>query len=171
MALTWRILHTDWRVLHIACRGKASRLNPCTTPKPTPPPAQHRRLQPTTIARRDLTENDVQIEILFCGICHSDLHQARNEWSALPHRLPLRARSRDCRPRHQSRIGGHQIQGGRSGRSRLHGRLLRRPAKNASNPWSSSCANGTLTYNFPDKHTGGVTYGGYSDSVVCQVRI
>jgi len=33
------------------------------------------------IARRDLTEHDVQIEILFCGICHSDLHSVRNEWS------------------------------------------------------------------------------------------
>ena len=38
-------------------------------------------LASTTIARRDPTEHDVQIEILFCGICHSDLHQARNEWS------------------------------------------------------------------------------------------
>src|ERR1700733_4542574 len=35
----------------------------------------------TTITRRDPTENDVQIEILFCGICHSDLHAVRNEWS------------------------------------------------------------------------------------------
>ena len=35
----------------------------------------------TKIARRDPTENDVQIEILFCGICHSDLHSVRNEWS------------------------------------------------------------------------------------------
>jgi hypothetical protein len=34
----------------------------------------------TTIVRRELGERDVQIEILFCGICHSDLHQARNEW-------------------------------------------------------------------------------------------
>ena len=34
-----------------------------------------------TIARRDPTEHDVQIEILFCGVCHSDLHQVRNEWS------------------------------------------------------------------------------------------
>src|ERR1700728_5477615 len=34
----------------------------------------------TTISRRDPPENDVQIEILYCGICHSDLHQARNEW-------------------------------------------------------------------------------------------
>src|ERR1700733_9810645 len=37
-------------------------------------------LASTTIERRDPTENDVQIEILFCGICHSDLHQVRNEW-------------------------------------------------------------------------------------------
>ena len=38
-------------------------------------------LAATTIARRDPTPNDVQIEILFCGICHSDLHQVRNEWA------------------------------------------------------------------------------------------
>src|ERR1700728_1265638 len=37
----------------------------------------------TGIARRDPTDHDVQIEILFCGICHSDLHQARNEWSGV----------------------------------------------------------------------------------------
>src|SRR5579864_6823066 len=41
------------------------------------------RLASATIARRDPTENDVQIEILFCGICHSDLHQVRNEWSGV----------------------------------------------------------------------------------------
>src|SRR5437763_1224002 len=38
-------------------------------------------LAATTIPRRDPTEHDVQIEILFCGICHSDLHSVRNEWS------------------------------------------------------------------------------------------
>ena len=37
-------------------------------------------LASTTVTRRDPTEHDVQIEILFCGICHSDLHQVRNEW-------------------------------------------------------------------------------------------
>jgi len=36
----------------------------------------------TTISRRDPTERDVQIDILFCGICHSDYHQVRSEWSA-----------------------------------------------------------------------------------------
>lgn len=40
-------------------------------------------LAPTTIPRREPTELDVQIEILFCGICHSDLHTARNEWSSI----------------------------------------------------------------------------------------
>jgi uncharacterized zinc-type alcohol dehydrogenase-like protein len=40
-------------------------------------------LASATIPRRGLTENDVQIEILFCGICHSDLHQVRNEWSGV----------------------------------------------------------------------------------------
>ncbi len=37
-------------------------------------------LASTKIKRRDPTERDLQIEILFCGICHSDLHQVRNEW-------------------------------------------------------------------------------------------
>src|SRR5215472_11533096 len=38
-------------------------------------------LASTKIARREPTDRDVQIEILFCGICHSDLHSVRNEWS------------------------------------------------------------------------------------------
>src|SRR6516162_7931753 len=37
----------------------------------------------STINRREPTDNDVQIEILFCGVCHSDLHQVRNEWSTI----------------------------------------------------------------------------------------
>src|SRR5215468_108880 len=37
-------------------------------------------LAPSTIVRRDLTPEDIQIEILYCGICHSDLHQVRDEW-------------------------------------------------------------------------------------------
>lgn len=43
-----------------------------------------------TIARRDPTEHDVQIDILFCGICHSDVHSVRNEWSEfLPTTYPI----------------------------------------------------------------------------------
>ena len=42
------------------------------------------KLAPTFISRREPGDHDVQIEILFCGICHSDLHQVRNEWSVMP---------------------------------------------------------------------------------------
>src|SRR5262245_32767450 len=53
------------------------------------------RLTPTTIARRDPGERDVSLDILFCGICHSDLHQVRNDWSnALPTVYP-------CVPGHE----------------------------------------------------------------------
>jgi hypothetical protein len=42
-------------------------------------------LAPTTIRRRNLLARDVQIDVLFCGVCHSDLHEARNEWrSSMP---------------------------------------------------------------------------------------
>ena len=47
-------------------------------------------LASTTIPRRDATEHDVQIEILFCGICHSDLHSVRDEWhSIMPTVYPI----------------------------------------------------------------------------------
>ncbi len=51
-------------------------------------------LVPFTIPRRNPGEHDVQIEILFCGICHSDLHQVRNEWSTAPTVYP-------CVPGHE----------------------------------------------------------------------
>src|SRR6188508_2333957 len=61
-------------------------------------------LAATTIARRDPTEHDVQIEILFCGICHSDLHQVRDEWkSVMPTVYP-------CVPGHE--IVGRVVQVG-----------------------------------------------------------
>src|SRR3954452_15320240 len=52
-------------------------------------------LASTTISRRDPTERDVQIEILFCGICHSDLHTVRDEWS------DFMATSYPCVPGHE----------------------------------------------------------------------
>jgi alcohol dehydrogenase (NADP+) len=51
-------------------------------------------LAPAMIPRRDPGEDDVQIEILFCGICHSDLHTVRSEWSAVPTVYP-------CVPGHE----------------------------------------------------------------------
>ena len=77
----------------------------------------------TTIARRDPTERDVQIEILFCGICHSDLHSVRNEWSEfMATNYPIvpghEIVGRVIRP-----VGRYQIQARRSRRGRLQGRL------------------------------------------------
>src|SRR6201986_356176 len=120
----------------------------------------------TTIARRDPTEFDVQIEILFCGICHSDLHQVRNEWvDAMPTVYP-------CIPGHEivGRVTkvGSAVKGFKPGDLAAVGCLVDsdRTCPECQAGLEQFCQNITLTYNFPDKHTGGVTYGGYSDSVV-----
>jgi len=124
----------------------------------------------TTIPRRDPTENDVQIEILFCGICHSDLHQARNEWvDVMPTVYPL--------------VPGHEIVGRvtkvssavkkfKPGDLAAVGCMVDSdgtcPECRAG--FEHFCPNMILTYNFPDKHLGGVTYGGYSESIVVDQR-
>ncbi len=64
-------------------------------------------LTPFTFERRDPGPHDVQIEILYCGICHSDLHQARNHWDNST--LPDGARARNHRPCHQRRRAGDEI--------------------------------------------------------------
>jgi alcohol dehydrogenase (NADP+) len=123
-------------------------------------------LASTTIARRDPTENDVQIEILFCGICHSDLHQARNEWSGvMPTVYP-------CVPGHE--IVGRVTKVGSAVKKIKVGDLAAVGCLVDSDGTCPECKQGLeqfcpnliLTYNFPDKYTGGVTYGGYSDSIV-----
>src|SRR5487761_743540 len=119
-----------------------------------------------TIARRDPTEQDVQIEILFCGVCHSDLHSVRNEWSEfMPTVYPI--------------VPGHEIVGRvtkvGSGVSKFKRGDLAAVGclvdSDATCPecragFEQFCPNLTLTFNSPDKHLGGVTYGGYSDSIV-----
>ena len=120
----------------------------------------------TTIARRDPTADDVQIEILFCGICHSDLHQARNEWSGvMPTVYP-------CVPGHE--IVGRVTKVGPGVKKFKPGDLAGVGCLVDSDGTCPECKAGLeqfcpdliLTYNFPDKHLGGVTYGGYSDSIV-----
>ena len=120
----------------------------------------------TTVARRDPTEHDVQIEILFCGICHSDLHQARNEWSGMmPTVYP-------CVPGHE--IVGRVTKVGSAVAKFKPGDLAAvgcmvdsdRTCPECKAGLEQFCDNLTLTYNFPDKNSGGVTYGGYSDSIV-----
>jgi alcohol dehydrogenase (NADP+) len=119
-----------------------------------------------TILRRNPTERDVQIEILFCGICHSDLHQVRNEWrDAMPTVYP-------CVPGHE--IVGRVTKVGSAVTKYKPGDLVAigclvdsdHTCPNCREGLEQFCPNMTLTYNSPDKHLGGVTYGGYSDSIV-----
>lgn len=59
-------------------------------------------LAPASIERRSPRPQDVEIEILYCGVCHSDLHAVRDEWhSVMPNRLPLRTGTRNPRPRRE----------------------------------------------------------------------
>jgi uncharacterized zinc-type alcohol dehydrogenase-like protein len=127
-------------------------------------------LKSTAITRRDPTEHDVQIEILYCGICHSDLHQVRNEWSEfMPTVYP-------CVPGHE--IVGRVTKAGSSVTKFKPGDLAAvgclvdsdRTCPECLAGLEQFCPNPTLTYNFPDKHLGGVTYGGYSDSIVVDQR-
>src|ERR1039458_5168553 len=120
----------------------------------------------STIERRDPTEHDVQIEILFCGICHSDLHQARNEWSGLmPTVYP-------CVPGHEivGRVTkvGSAVTKFKPGDLAAVGCLVDSDGTcpECKAGFEQFCPNMTLNYNFPDEHTGSVTYGGYSDSIV-----
>src|SRR6201996_1388449 len=127
-------------------------------------------LASSTIARRDPTETDVQIEILFCGICHSDLHQARNEWSGvMPTVYP-------CVPGHEivGRVTktGPAVKKVKTGDTVAVGCMVDSDGtcEECKAGLDQFCHNLTLTYNFPDKPTGGVTYGGYSESVVVDER-
>jgi uncharacterized zinc-type alcohol dehydrogenase-like protein len=118
------------------------------------------------INRRNPTEHDMQIEILFCGICHSDLHAVRNEWSSImPTVYPI--------------VPGHEIVGRvtkvgsavakyKPGDLAAVGCLVDSDGTcpHCKAGLEQLCPNQTLTFNSPDKHLGGVTYGGYSESIV-----
>jgi uncharacterized zinc-type alcohol dehydrogenase-like protein len=125
------------------------------------------QLAHTTIPRRDPTERDVQIEILFCGICHSDLHAVRNEWDIfMPTVYPI--------------VPGHEIVGrvtkvGSAVKKHKPGDLAAvgcmvdadRTCQHCKEGLEQFCPNMVLTYNSPDKHkTAPVTYGGYSNTIV-----
>ena len=119
-----------------------------------------------TIPRREATECDVQIEILYCGICHSDLHTARNEWSS------IMATTYPCVPGHE--IVGRVTKVGTAVTGFKPGELVGvgcmvdsdQSCPNCQADLEQFCPNTTFTYNSPDKHLGGVTYGGYSEHIV-----
>jgi alcohol dehydrogenase (NADP+) len=114
--------------------------------------------------RRALRANDVGVEILYCGVCHSDLHQARNDWKGT----------------HYPLVPGHEI----VGRVTSTGPAVSRfkegdlvavgcmvdsclACEQCDAGDEQYCAHGnTQTYNSKDRETGDTTYGGYSDQIV-----
>ncbi|CAG9271678.1 MULTISPECIES: NAD(P)-dependent alcohol dehydrogenase [Paraburkholderia] len=122
------------------------------------------KLAPFEFQRRDLREHDVQMEVLFCGVCHSDLHQARNEWKNTIYPV----------------VPGHEIVGrvtnvGSQVTKYKVGQLVGvgclvdscRTCPSCQEGLEQYCENGFVgTYNGNDKLTGAVTYGGYSTQLV-----
>ena len=129
-------------------------------------------LASSIIPRRDPTNRDVQIEILFCGICHSDLHYSRNDWAdVLPAVYP-------CVP-------GHEIVGRVT---KVESAVTKykpvdlaavgclvdsdHTCPNCQKGLENFCPNLTLTFGSPDRHRiAPMTYGGYSGSVVVDERM
>lgn len=121
-------------------------------------------LGPFSIERREPTPKDVEIDILFCGVCHSDLHFARNEWGMTQYPV----------------VPGHEILGrvtrvGKDVKKFKAGDLAAVGCLVDSCRTCTSCQKGleqfclggpVFTYNGPDKHSGGMTYGGYSERIV-----
>ena len=121
-------------------------------------------LAPHAIERREPTAGDVEIDILFCGVCHSDLHFARNEWGFTQYPV----------------VPGHEILGRvtrvgagvtkfKAGDIAAVGCLVDscRTCNHCAQGLEQYCTTGaTFTYNGEDKHLGGMTFGGYSEKVV-----
>src|SRR5690606_9546332 len=116
------------------------------------------------ISRRNVTAKDVEIDILYCGVCHSDLHTARNEWhGTVYHNVP-----------------GHEIVGRvtrvgsdvtkfKVGDLAAVGCMVDscRTCEQCQEGLEQYCENGnTMTYNSPDTHLGIQTFGGYSEGIV-----
>jgi uncharacterized zinc-type alcohol dehydrogenase-like protein len=121
-------------------------------------------LTQSAIQRRDVGPSDVQIDILYCGVCHSDIHQARNEWHNTIY---------PCVPGHE--IVGRVVKIGRDVTKFKEGDVAAVGCMVDSCRTCSSCREDNeqycdyfpiLTYNGEDKHLGGVTYGGYSERIV-----
>jgi len=114
--------------------------------------------------RREVGPHDVQFEILYCGVCHSDLHQIKNEWNGTIYPIV---------PGHEivgrvTKIGDH-VKKFKQGDLAGVGCLVDscRDCDNCKKGLEQFCRNGsTGTYNGKDKHLGGVTYGGYSNHIV-----
>jgi alcohol dehydrogenase (NADP+) len=123
-------------------------------------------LAPFSVRRREPGPTDVEIDILYCGVCHSDLHTGRNEWHNTIY---------PCVP-------GHEIVGRvtRVGSSVTRFKLGDQVAVGCMVDSCRTCPNcqagqeqyclsvPVFTYNSEDKHLGGPTFGGYSSSIVVE---
>lgn len=121
-------------------------------------------LRSMTIQNREIQPKDVEIDILFCGVCHSDLHVARNEWHSTVYPV----------------VPGHEIVGKvrkvgvkvskfKEGDAVAVGCMVDscRECDHCREGLEQYCESGPiLTYNSPDKHLDKQTYGGYSESIV-----
>jgi uncharacterized zinc-type alcohol dehydrogenase-like protein len=121
-------------------------------------------LKQMKIERREVTSKDIEIEILYCGVCHSDLHTARNDWHGTIYPA----------------VPGHEIVGRvtkigkevtrlKVGDSAAVGCLVDscRECESCKHDLEQYCLGGMVgTYNGPDKHLGGHTFGGYSEKIV-----
>jgi len=121
-------------------------------------------LAPFSFERREPGPRDIQIEILYCGVCHSDLHTVRNEWQNTIYA---------CVPGHEivGRVTavGNQVKTFKAGDVAAVGCMVDscRSCASCRDGLEQYCEVGFVgTYNGEDKHLGGVTYGGYSDKIV-----
>jgi uncharacterized zinc-type alcohol dehydrogenase-like protein len=127
-------------------------------------PSADAPLAPFTIERREPAASDVVIEILYCGVCHSDLHQARNEWRSSIYPIV---------PGHE--IVGRVVRTGGDVKKLKEGDYAAVGCMVDSCRACASCRAGleqycqkgaTYTYNSQDAKHGGATYGGYSQTIV-----
>lgn len=121
-------------------------------------------LTPFTLERRQLRPDDVKIDILYCGVCHSDLHTARNEWKNTIYPFV---------PGHE--IIGKVVEVGKDVKEFKPGEIAAvgclvdscRTCPNCKDHLEQYCEQGAIfTYNSRDKVDNTVTYGGYSTQVV-----
>ena len=125
-------------------------------------------LKEMTIQRRELMHNDIEMKILYCGICHSDLHQIKNEFGGAT--FPLV-------PGHEivgkiTRVGEH-VKKFKVGDLSAIGCIIDSCGKceSCGEGLEQFCDEGvTFSFNSPDKHLGGATFGGFSETYVCDEK-
>jgi len=121
-------------------------------------------LTPLSFDRRDPRRDDVVIDILYCGVCHSDIHNTRNDWGSATYPMvpghEIIGRVKSVGSNVTRFKAGDQVGVGCMVDSCQH-------CKACAADLEQYCENGaTYTYNATDRHDGAPTFGGYSDSIV-----